>query len=1252
MAKQTIEFIKTLPITDRTKEMVNFVGFNQKLARTLGQINFLIDCRSLGILPKFILNKTAHINKQDSKHRVAIQVFKLQKTILNEEIRDAFRRKAFLHRSLSRSVFSLKKHHEEWIWICNQGRQIFFDELQTVKHRLMKKLNILCEKQGHLGFNSAASKTNKLGENFDVTVQPNERLTDSKTTSTTESACADDGHEIILSSHETDIFDIDSAHHHGKSVASSTGADIFATDFSHHRDDENITASRRGIINTDSLTHRDEKNITLSKTDITCADTADHRDDKDITTLKTDVIAIDSSPRQDENIITSHTTDITAIDSSQHANKNITTSYNANATASDPTQHQDSINFITSSKTNITASGSTYHPDIENTTSSKTNTSMTAVHQETQPSLQKFITWKSKFLGMWYKLCAFFRHMFSLTKICPSNRHTIHLHSNTTQNIGHSRDGTAAQAMIGQLEGRNDTRVFEKVAQATSKRHLTSDGAIIPTTKTIAQSGPRTELREGETAAYMQEITEHTVMRNEPRFVNLSHKPVSKNLATILEKGPKYALTQQVTSSTIHAVEAGIERAFYGLKWQHAFEKMKKRNATSRDEATENDSPPAPEPAGKPEEAPIAMPRPYFPDSGARQPPIIPEEGEQRLENVKSKILSLYRGFRKNEPRNFSHAEMKELKSLKEDKATIIKRSDKCKSLVIMNTSDYISKAEAIVNTYDVTTKNPTVKLEEETKLLMKKTLQNKIPDDYLRKILPQHCRTAEFYGLPKTHKPGNPLRPIVSACGDPLDKLSWFLQCILTQLLSFIPAHLTNTQSYLARLKDKFPNGLPPKSIIFSIDVCNLYGSIPIKEGIDNVMKLIEANISKINTFSTTLDDIRSLLTHVLTNNFVRFNTKIFKQTTGIAMGNRLAPPVAISFMHAFETSFLASVTYLPIFYVRYIDDILGVWTHGIDRLNHFFNLMNSFHPSIRLTIDHTEFTGKLAFLDTLITVHPSGTYTTELYFKPMTAPIILHYTSAHPMSTKRAVLNSEIQRAFRVSSDRATTDRSLGAVTHLFLQNGYPLDIINRTIGNNKYRLNVKSRKPKKNENKNTTKIYMRLPYINETIVRRVNGIIRGSKAPIKPVWINDNSLQKRLVSSALVHPPCPSGNKKCHACENGLRDKCNVKNVVYRISCTTCEQIQRNECYIGECTRPVRYRYNEHLSDARRRKLDTPLGEHILHCHTDISNDQINGMFRIDILDRGRDCAEVKIKESIQIRNLKPSLNTMQSSWPLTR
>ena len=157
----------------------------------------------------------------------------------------------------------------------------------------------------------------------------------------------------------------------------------------------------------------------------------------------------------------------------------------------------------------------------------------------------------------------------------------------------------------------------------------------------------------------------------------------------------------------------------------------------------------------------------------------------------------------------------------------------------------------------------------------------------------------------------------------------------------------------------------------------------------------------------------------------------------------------------------------------------------------------------------------------------------------------------------------NAEIQRAIRVSSDQPTKERSLCTVKQLFMANGYPLDIIQRTIKNNPEKDMYRHHKDKKD--KNTNKIFMRLPYIDENIVRRVNGILRGSKAPIKPVWINYNSLQNKLISSPLTRPPCPSGNKRCHTCDNGLQGRCNIKNVVYKITCKQCEGDQRNECYV---------------------------------------------------------------------------------------
>ena len=528
MARHTIELIKTLPINDRTKEMVSFVGFNQKLARTLGQINFLIDCRSLDILPTFILNKTAHIKKEERKRRIAIQVSRLHKTMLNEEIRDAFRRKAFLQRSLSRSADILKTRQEEWNWLYNQGRLIFLEELQTVKGRLMKKLKSLCEKQGHPTLNTATSKTNKLGRNFDIDepVRPNERHADRPT-----------------------------AHDDRESTASSSKTDIISSTSSHHQDDyKNITSfkTKQDIVTPVSTYHQDDnKDITLSQTDIIVTDSSHHQDDcKSISSSEAKAIAINHRARH------------------QDVSKDITLSSNTNVITSGFNNHLDNDKSITPSKTATIAKYFTHHQDIHETNPSlKTNLGTAAAHEEVKFHLKGLATWKSKFLGLWCRLCTFFRHLISGPRSSPSDELVRPLHLVTARselNSGQSKCGTAAQLTV-----RHNVAVSEPQASK-----IPESAAPITTENTGDRNGPHM----WETAAHALVTTEQiTEARSEPRIVNLSNRPVSKTLTNILEKGPKYALTQKVTPSTIQSVEAGIERAFYGLKWQYAIEERKKK---------------------------------------------------------------------------------------------------------------------------------------------------------------------------------------------------------------------------------------------------------------------------------------------------------------------------------------------------------------------------------------------------------------------------------------------------------------------------------------------------------------------------------------------------------------------------------------------------------------------------------------------------------------------------------------------------
>jgi hypothetical protein len=42
----------------------------------------------------------------------------------------------------------------------------------------------------------------------------------------------------------------------------------------------------------------------------------------------------------------------------------------------------------------------------------------------------------------------------------------------------------------------------------------------------------------------------------------------------------------------------------------------------------------------------------------------------------------------------------------------------------------------------------------------------------------------------------------------------------------------------------------------------------------------------------------------------------------------------------------------YLPVQYWRYVDDIWGIWEHGLDKLHEFHNLANSLHPRMKIEL------------------------------------------------------------------------------------------------------------------------------------------------------------------------------------------------------------------------------------------------------------------------------------------------------------
>ena len=68
--------------------------------------------------------------------------------------------------------------------------------------------------------------------------------------------------------------------------------------------------------------------------------------------------------------------------------------------------------------------------------------------------------------------------------------------------------------------------------------------------------------------------------------------------------------------------------------------------------------------------------------------------------------------------------------------------------------------------------------------------------------MYPTGCVPPKFYGLPKIHKPGTPLRPIVSSCGSATYGVAKELAKILKPLVGKSPHHISSTQDFVEQAK------------------------------------------------------------------------------------------------------------------------------------------------------------------------------------------------------------------------------------------------------------------------------------------------------------------------------------------------------------------------------------------------------------------------------------------------------------------
>ena len=378
-------------------------------------------------------------------------------------------------------------------------------------------------------------------------------------------------------------------------------------------------------------------------------------------------------------------------------------------------------------------------------------------------------------------------------------------------------------------------------------------------------------------------------------------------------------------------------------------------------------------------------------------------------------------------------------KKIKAAEGITIRRADKTPALVLINTEEYHQKLDSILadeSKFKKIRKNPTEDIKKEANNIIDRI--NALSNSVKFSRIKGDYEPGYLYGNVKTHKNGNPLRPIISQIPSPTYKIAKHLNALLSP---YIPSQyrVQSSTDFLRTVRSTTPEGT-----IASLDVESLFTNVPVEETIQLICDRVYRD-DNTPTLAIPEDALRSLL-HLCTMKapFTTHRGEMYTQVDGIAMGSPLGVLFADFYMGIVEER-VFNLHQKPDIYCRYVDDTF-VKARNPDEVE-ALRMQFEECSSLRFTSENSV-NNQLPFLDVLLSTNSDINFNTSVYRKPTNMGLCLNGLSECPDKYRKSAINAYIRRALTHCSSWKTTTEEIDYASQTLINNGYSNKEVDREV------------------------------------------------------------------------------------------------------------------------------------------------------------------------------------------------------------